>query len=207
MLVICHSLGLILNFLVMAQNYWQADCLYECWNKQISREMQEKNPEKEGSVYLTYKHIGYIYLIYNILSKYKTNEFWENGFFKAGKLQWLFLKWMKFLCLKDQHSLLLRLHCKEYNQSDFYIDRLVMSMCRVFSCVVGSEFLLWPVCSLGKTLLAFTLFHSVLQGQIHLLLQVSLDFLLLLFSHLYWKGLKLWIVYYFSLYLPILHPV
>ena len=27
--------------------------------------------------------------------------------------------------------------CKEYNQSDFGVDHLVMSMCRVFSCVVG----------------------------------------------------------------------
>ena len=33
--------------------------------------------------------------------------------------------------------------------------------------------------SLGKTLLAFALLHSVLQGQIYLLLQVFLDFLLL----------------------------
>ena len=33
------------------------------------------------------------------------------------------------------------------------------------------------MCSLGKTLLAFALLHSVLQGQIHLLLQVFLDFL------------------------------
>ena len=32
---------------------------------------------------------------------------------------------------------------------------------------------------LGKTLLAFALLHSVLQGQICLLLQVFLDFLLL----------------------------
>ena len=32
--------------------------------------------------------------------------------------------------------------------------------------------------SLGKTLLAFALLHFVLQGQICLLLQVSLDFLL-----------------------------
>ena len=30
-----------------------------------------------------------------------------------------------------------------------------MSMCRVFSCVVGRGCLLWPVRSLGKTLLAF----------------------------------------------------
>ena len=56
--------------------------------------------------------------------------------------------------------------CKEYNQSDFGIDHLVMSMCRVFSCVVGRGCLLWPVCSLGKTLLAFSLLHSVPQGQI-----------------------------------------
>ena len=33
--------------------------------------------------------------------------------------------------------------------------------------------------SLGKTLLAFALLHSIVQGQICLLLQVSLDFLLL----------------------------
>ena len=38
------------------------------------------------------------------------------------------------------------------------------------------EILLW---SLGKTLLVFALLHSVLQGQICLLLQVFLDFLLL----------------------------
>ena len=42
-----------------------------------------------------------------------------------------------------------------------------MSMCRVFSCVVGRGCLLWPVCSLGKTLLAFALLHSVLQGQMN----------------------------------------
>ena len=69
--------------------------------------------------------------------------------------------------------------CKEYNQSDFGVDHLVMSMCRIFSCVVGKGCLLWPVCSLGKTLLAFALLHSVFQGQICLLLQVSPDFLLL----------------------------
>jgi len=49
-----------------------------------------------------------------------------------------------------------------------------MSMCRVFSCVVGRGCLLWPVQSLGKTLLAFALLHSVRQGQICLLLQVFL---------------------------------
>ena len=45
-----------------------------------------------------------------------------------------------------------------------------------------------PVCSLGKALLAFALLHFVLQGQIFLLLQVSLDFLLLHSSPLQWKG-------------------
>ena len=46
----------------------------------------------------------------------------------------------------------------EYNQSDFSIDHLVMSMCRVFSCVVGRGCLLSPVHSLGKTLLALPCF-------------------------------------------------
>ena len=51
-----------------------------------------------------------------------------------------------------------------------------MSMCRVFSCIVAKGVLLWPVHSLGKTLLAFALLHFVLQGQTCLLFQVSLDF-------------------------------
>ena len=49
-----------------------------------------------------------------------------------------------------------------------------MSMCRVFSWVVGRGCLLWPVCSLGKTLLAIALLHSVLQGQICLNLLTNL---------------------------------
>ena len=49
-----------------------------------------------------------------------------------------------------------------------------MSMCRVVLCVVGRWCLLWPMHSLGKTLLAFALLHFVLQGQACLLLQVSL---------------------------------
>ena len=53
-----------------------------------------------------------------------------------------------------------------------------MSMCGVFSCVVGRGWLLWPVHFLGKTLLVFALLHSILQGQICLLLQVFLDFLI-----------------------------
>ena len=60
--------------------------------------------------------------------------------------------------------------------------------CRVISCVVGRACLLWPVHSLGKTLLAFALFHFVLQGQTCLLYQVFLDFLLLHSSPLKWKG-------------------
>ena len=58
--------------------------------------------------------------------------------------------------------------------SDFSVDHLVMSMCTVFSCVVRGC-LLQPVLSLCKTLLAFALLHSVLQGQVCLLLHVSLD--------------------------------
>ena len=69
-----------------------------------------------------------------------------------------------------------------------------MSMCRVFSYVVGREGLLWPVCSLDKILLAFALLRFVLQGQIFLLLQVSLDFLLLHFSPLWWKGQLFWVL-------------
>ena len=45
-----------------------------------------------------------------------------------------------------------------------------MSMCRVFSCVVGRGCLLWPVHSLGKSLLAFALLLFVLQDQTCLLL-------------------------------------
>ena len=62
-----------------------------------------------------------------------------------------------------------------------------MSVCRVFFCVVGRGCLLWPVCSLGKTLLSLALLHSVLKGYICLLFWVSLDFLLLHSSSLQWK--------------------
>ena len=49
----------------------------------------------------------------------------------------------------------------------------------VESPVVRSGCLLWTAGSLGKTLLNFVLLHFVLQGQTCLLLQVSLNFLLL----------------------------
>ena len=55
----------------------------------------------------------------------------------------------------------------------------MMSMWGIFSCVLGRGCLLWQVHSLGKTLLDFALLHSVFQGQICLLLQLFLDFLLL----------------------------
>ena len=74
------------------------------------------------------------------------------------------------------------------------VDHLVMSMCRVFSCVVLRGCLLWPVHSLGRTLLAFALLHSVFQGQICLLPQAFLDFLLLHSSPLKWKGHLFWVL-------------
>ena len=69
-----------------------------------------------------------------------------------------------------------------------------MSICRVFSCVVGRGCLLWPVHFLGRTLLAFALLHSILQCQICLSLQVFLDFLLLHSSPLWWKGHLFWVL-------------
>ena len=69
-----------------------------------------------------------------------------------------------------------------------------MSMCRVFCCVVGRGCLLWPVHFLGKTLLVFALLHSAFQGQICLLLQEFLNFLLLHSSPLWWKGHLSWVL-------------
>ena len=63
-----------------------------------------------------------------------------------------------------------------------------MSLCRVIACIVEKGYLLWSVCSLDKTLLAFALLHFILQSQTCLLLLVSLEFLLLHFSPLWWKG-------------------
>ena len=60
-------------------------------------------------------------------------------------------------------------------------------MCRVISWVIGKGCLLWWACSLDKTMLAFALLHFVLRGQTCLFLQVSLDFLLLHSSPLWWK--------------------
>ena len=63
---------------------------------------------------------------------------------------------------------------------------LVISLCRVMSCVVGKGCLLWPLCSLDKTLPA--LLHFVLQDQTYLLLCISLDFIPLHCNPLWWKG-------------------
>ena len=57
---------------------------------------------------------------------------------------------------------------------------------RVISWVFGIGCLLWPVCSLGKTLLAFALLHFVLQWQSSWLFLVSLDFILSHFNLLWW---------------------
>ena len=62
------------------------------------------------------------------------------------------------------------------------------SIWRVISCVLGQGCLLWPVCSLNRTLLAFVLLHFVLQDQTCLLLQISLVFLLFHSNPLWWKG-------------------
>ena len=62
-----------------------------------------------------------------------------------------------------------------------------MFMCKVVSCVVWKGCLLWPLCSLDKTLLAFVMLHFVLQGPTYLLLRVSLYPLHLHFSPLGWK--------------------
>ena len=48
--------------------------------------------------------------------------------------------------------------------------------------------------TLGKTLLPFALLHFVIQGQICLLFQVFLDFLLLYSSPLEWKGHLFWVL-------------
>ena len=58
-------------------------------------------------------------------------------------------------------------------------------LCVESSLLLLEEGAIWPVCSLGKTLLAFALLCSAFQGQICLLLQVFSDFLLLHSSPLY----------------------
>ena len=60
--------------------------------------------------------------------------------------------------------------------------------CVESSLVLLEEGVCYDQCILLGKLLAFALLHFVLQGQICLLLQVSLDFLLLHSSPIWWKG-------------------
>ena len=93
--------------------------------------------------------------------------------------------------------------CWHYRVSPSFVAKNIISLilvltvwwcpCVVFSCVVGRGCLLRQyVYSLLKTLLAFALLQFVLQGQIFLLLQVSLDFLLLHYNPLQWRGHTFW---------------
>ena len=75
---------------------------------------------------------------------------------------------------------------KECNQYDFGIDHLLMSLCKVISCVVEKGCLLWLVHSLDRIQLVFVLLPFVLRGQTCLLFQVYLDFLLLHSSPQWW---------------------
>ena len=60
--------------------------------------------------------------------------------------------------------------------------------CVESSFVLLEEGVCYDQCVFLAKLLAFALLHSILQGQIWLLLQVFLDFLLLHSSPLWWKG-------------------
>ena len=90
------------------------------------------------------------------------------GFFQARILEWAAISfprvssqprdWTWVSCVADRRFTVWATR-QVYNQSDFGIDHLVMSMYRVDSCVVGKGCLLWPVCFLGKTLSAFALLH------------------------------------------------
>ena len=68
-----------------------------------------------------------------------------------------------------------------------FTDHLVVSMCRVFSYVFRKGYLLWPVCSLGKTLSLWPAWFCILRPNLPVT-HVSLDFLLLHSNSLWWKG-------------------
>ena len=63
-----------------------------------------------------------------------------------------------------------------------------MPMYSVVSCVVGRTCLLWPVNSLGKTLLAFDYFILYSKAKLACYSRLSLDFLHLHSNPLWWKG-------------------
>ena len=80
-----------------------------------------------------------------------------------------------------------------------------MSMCSVFSCVDERGCLLWLMRSLGKTLLAFALLHSMNQGKLEVVEQemarVNIDTLGV--SELKWSSeLNSPILVHFSLLIP-----
>ena len=66
------------------------------------------------------------------------------------------------------------------------------SMCKVVSCVVGRGSLLWPVCSLEKTVSLCPASFCTPRPNLPVT-QVSLDFLLLHSNPLWWKGHLLWV--------------
>ena len=76
--------------------------------------------------------------------------------------------------------------CKEHNHSDFNVDHLLMSTCRVVSSVVEKGCLLLPACSFDKTLLAFAVLYFALQD--HTCLYSRCHFLLFHSKPLWWKG-------------------
>ena len=65
---------------------------------------------------------------------------------------------------------------------------MVISMCRVISCVVGRGYLLWPVCSLGKTVSLCPASFCTLRLNLPVSYSRYLDFLLLHSNLLWWKG-------------------
>ena len=71
---------------------------------------------------------------------------------------------------------------REYNQFDVGIEHLAVSMC----LVLLEKGVCYDQCILLAKLLAFALLLFVLQGQTCLLLQVSLNFLLLRSNPLWW---------------------
>ena len=85
---------------------------------------------------------------------------------------------------------LLHLWLQRRNNSDFGIDHLLVFMYRVVCWIVGKG-----VCRDQHVLfLLFTLLHFVLEGQTCLLLQVSLDFLILHFQSPMMKRISFFLV-------------
>jgi len=112
--------------------------------------------------------VGYYWVTFTFI------PVWPNGFpyflqFKTEFWSKELMIWASVLFLLSVKSFSI-FSSKKYNQSNFGIDHLVMSMCRVIACVIGRRGLLSPVCSLGKTLLTYAQLHFVIQGQTWLLL-------------------------------------